>query len=349
MPSRAFYHQTSDGCLSRKSQGFPFPQTFPSANELVENNFNLDMDEWDEWMKWEGPAASDRPESTRQYSTETSSSKASQWTSNININPQIDSNFNRMVLDDAPFMMNDSTVPDLDMELSSPDVPAGPEGRRQYSGYSSLTLDEEQQLRDIAMPSRKRSVVSVDTERESSYSPEPEARTRTKKRKSISKAVEVDAGELCQSRKRGHNAIEKRYRTNLNEKIVLLRESVPSLRVVTEGAVLDEEECDKDTSEKYGKAVILTRAVEYITHLEDCTERLGKEAADLKARVAAFEKLAMSGSIQMNGMPTSPAVKIESLESIKADFQQSTYDKAERIKAEPKPSKRRNSKKSTAL
>lgn len=34
---------------------------------------------------------------------------------------------------------------------------------------------------------------------------------------------------LCQSRKRGHNAIEKKYRTNLNAKIELLREGVPSI------------------------------------------------------------------------------------------------------------------------
>jgi len=34
-------------------------------------------------------------------------------------------------------------------------------------------------------------------------------------------------------KKTAHNMIEKRYRTNLNDKIAALRDSVPSLRVVS--------------------------------------------------------------------------------------------------------------------
>jgi len=48
---------------------------------------------------------------------------------------------------------------------------------------------------------------------------------------------------------------------------------------------------------KSGKAAVLSGAVEYISELENSTKRLGTESAALKARLAAFEKLAMAGSI----------------------------------------------------
>ena len=37
-------------------------------------------------------------------------------------------------------------------------------------------------------------------------------------------------------KKTAHNMIEKRYRTNLNDKIAALRDSVPSLRVMAKNA-----------------------------------------------------------------------------------------------------------------
>lgn len=136
---------------------------------------------------------------------------------------------------------------------------------------------------------------------------------------------------LCQSRKRGHNAIEKRYRTNLNDKIACLREGIPPLwrRSSTElksGDELDGEDSDHDTAEKktcqqkYGKAAILTRALEYIQYLESSTERMGDEVEGLKTRVGAFERLAMSGSVVMNNTPVPPQMLTtkETLESIQA-------------------------------
>jgi len=79
--------------------------------------------------------------------------------------------------------------------------------------------------------------------------------------------------------------------------------------------------------QKYGKAAILTRALEYIKHLENTTQRLGNEVDLLKNRVGAFEKLAMSGSIVLSdrvGLVASGMLvcKSETLESIRADFKQ---------------------------
>ncbi len=146
---------------------------------------------------------------------------------------------------------------------------------------------------------------------------------------------------LCQSRKRGHNAIEKRYRTNLNDKINCLREGIPSLsRQSISDAKSDEEgegsdgEMDRKTvQQKYGKAAILTRALEYIKHLENTTQRLGGEVDVLKTRVGAFEKLAMSGSIVLTGnalgvQTAIDSVKSETLETIQAG----TFSSRTRIK-----------------
>jgi hypothetical protein len=78
----------------------------------------------------------------------------------------------------------------------------------------------------------------------------------------------------------------------------------------------------KTGQQKYGKAAILTRALEYIKHLETTTQRLGSEVDVLKTRVGAFEKLAMSGSIVLNAKvgPQSGLVRVksETLETIQA-------------------------------
>jgi hypothetical protein len=86
----------------------------------------------------------------------------------------------------------------------------------------------------------------------------------------------------------------------------------------------DAEDMDSKTAQqKYGKAAILTRALEYIKHLETTTQRLGSEVDVLTTRVGAFEKLAMSGSIILNGkgldvQSVLSPVKMETLETIQA-------------------------------
>jgi hypothetical protein len=163
----------------------------------------------------------------------------------------------------------------------------------------------------------------------SSPEPEPETRTRqTKKRKS---SIDVPSA-LYQSRKKGHNAIEKRYRTNLNDKINCLRQGIHSInRQSNSDSKSDfeggdsEGEIDKALQQKYGKAAILTRALEYIKHLETITQRLGSEVNVLKTRVGAFEKLAMRGSIILNAKGLSAVsgqslVKSETLENIQASM-----------------------------
>lgn len=99
--------------------------------------------------------------------------------------------------------------------------------------------------------------------------------------------------------------IEKRYRTNLNDKIAALRDSVPSLRVMAGTSKLGEDDEEEDLeglapAHKLNKATVLAKATEYIRHLEKRTKRLQDENEQLKNRLAAFEKLAMGGPMQNN-------------------------------------------------
>ncbi|CRK04020.1 hypothetical protein BN1708_017070, partial [Verticillium longisporum] len=76
----------------------------------------------------------------------------------------------------------------------------------------------------------------------------------SRKRKSSADA-EDDEDELDEDgnqpvKKTAHNMIEKRYRTNLNDKIAALRDSVPSLRIMSKSA--RGEDTTEDREELHG-------------------------------------------------------------------------------------------------
>ena len=85
-------------------------------------------------------------------------------------------------------------------------------------------------------------------------------------------------------RRTAHNAIEKRYRIRLNDKIAELRDSIPSLRMQS-GAGYDGVQSDEfldPRSEgvsmiKVKKSNVLEKATEYVKHLESCNRRLEAE------------------------------------------------------------------------
>jgi hypothetical protein len=207
------------------------------------------------------------------------------------------------------------------------------------SATSTLSLAQQEQLRSIAMPDilryqKRHSPHSASRSRtfKSSSAASPDQQDSSRKRKSSASADDDDdddedgaEGQPPPVKKTAHNMIEKRYRTNLNDKIAALRDSVPSLRagkMNAKGERNNEEKEDlhgltpahklNKVSSIYPshsrladivKATVLSKATEYIRHLEKRNTRLNEENTSMKARIAAFERLFMAGSMGFNPIP----------------------------------------------
>lgn len=113
-----------------------------------------------------------------------------------------------------------------------------------FPALNALSLAQQEKLCSIAMPDQfnygsKHSPQSASSIYKSSVS-SPEGTDNSRKRKSSAEAEEEDDDGSNDKhppvKKTAHNMIEKRYRTNLNDKISALRDSVPSLRVMSKGS-----------------------------------------------------------------------------------------------------------------
>lgn len=244
---------------------------------------------------------------------------------------------------DVPFTFGQSAdmSPAFDFSGNSLSSPLSAELQQQNGFYSPpLWQQQQQQLADNTLfspmpyaqpgfaappppastPSLHHSPDSLNNGRASSSSSHssPEPAVHNKKRKSPSDDDE-DA-DSAPSGKRGgqppkktaHNMIEKRYRNNLNDKIAALRDSVPSLRIMSRANGTEEDDDPEDLegltpAHKLNKATVLSKATEYIRHLEKRNKRMQDEIAALKGRVDSYEKMAISGPMAVHGLGTPDA------------------------------------------
>ncbi|KAK4242723.1 sterol regulatory element-binding protein 1 [Achaetomium macrosporum] len=184
---------------------------------------------------------------------------------------------------------------------------------------NTLTPAQRELLKTIAMPQH----LQYSSPRSAGGSPEsassgqdikagassPEtaepSKTNSRKRKSSAEVDDDDDDDELEQpvKKTAHNMIEKRYRTNLNDKIAALRDSVPSLRIMCKSARGEDTTEDREElhgltpAHKLNKATVLSKATEYIRHLEKRNNRLVEENNNMQARIAAFEKLFMAGAM----------------------------------------------------
>ncbi|KAK0655148.1 hypothetical protein B0T16DRAFT_424199 [Cercophora newfieldiana] len=183
---------------------------------------------------------------------------------------------------------------------------------------SGLTLDAQ---RPLSRPTQPKSIApaptttALATERDDSTKRYP---SRTLKRKSSTPTSEEEGHSAKRSspspppmdrrtsdaghpKKTAHNMIEKRYRTNLNDKITQLRDAVPSLRAThrqvtgSDGeGFMDDELNGLVAVPKLNKATILSKATDYITQLENRNRNLETENNALRGRMEGLEMLLLA-------------------------------------------------------
>jgi len=150
----------------------------------------------------------------------------------------------------------------------------------------------------VATPSLHHSPESSSGKRtslSSQTSPDPPKKRGGRKRKAeVDQEAKNENGDSQDGdeppvKKTSHNVIEKRYRNNLNDKIVELRQSVPALRAMGRDGEDGEDLEGLAPAHKLNKATIMAKATEYIKHLEKRNQKMEDEMAALKARVATVE------------------------------------------------------------
>ncbi|KAK3381517.1 helix-loop-helix DNA-binding domain-containing protein [Podospora didyma] len=99
-----------------------------------------------------------------------------------------------------------------------------------------------------------------------------------------------------------HNDIERKYRTNLKDRIAELRDAVPSLHTIAENGG-DDEGSQPSRTPKVSKGTVLTKATEYIHYLERRNKQIAQEHLDLSRRLQAFEQL-LHASTRAYQMPS---------------------------------------------
>lgn len=306
MTSRAFYHQTSDGCLEKEelveqknAQSLQFLST-----RLMENSSDVNMENGQDWF--EGIGRLEIPDAALEGKCgQESLVESQQWQEMPATGPSGNIS-SQAFLEDALFGLDDTMVPmsaliDPGLGGSSPSVDSRYEDltQRFYHGYSSSSISEDRELQSIATPS----YVPLDAttiEEEMCYSLEPETEVCYKTPKSSTASEGGNTKRLDKNKKHGHNAIEKRYRTRLNEKIAILQQCLPSMRTPLHvEQVNGNTEEDKGpglyAAQKHTKAAVLKVALEYITLLQENIGQLNSKNTLLKTRITAFEKLVSPG------------------------------------------------------
>jgi hypothetical protein len=220
-----------------------------------------------------------------------------------------------------------STVPNMTLPFGQPAVPAfqftgAPAARpipavRSHArgadrGRKSKGKSKAKEKPSLASPTESSPTSSIGhkTHLPSPDPPSPPKRPSIKRQRPEDDEDEASSAQLPQHRL-AHNVIEKRYRTNLNDKISALRDSIPALRAMCRSSS-DEGDCGAEDLEglapaqKINKGVVMAKATEYIKHLEKQNNRMEQEILELRTRVANMETMLSSRYAVPSSMATHP-------------------------------------------
>ncbi|TGJ81731.1 hypothetical protein E0Z10_g7024 [Xylaria hypoxylon] len=129
-----------------------------------------------------------------------------------------------------------------------------------------------------------------------SNTPEPKPRSTATRPSAPSRKNSSEMGEKPKekpknSERAAHNDIERKYRTNLKDKIAELRDAIPSLRAIPEDDDPNSPAGSSRTAPKVSKGTVLTKATEYIHQLERRNRSVAQKNEELARRLQAFEQL----------------------------------------------------------
>jgi hypothetical protein len=309
------------------SSDFPFggmrgPWLSTAGDELTLAAPADDLSSWNEWMQYNPAAASQNPQQSQPPPITSAQATTVPVSAPMYAQAGVPFTFGGSADMPAAFDFNGNA-------LSSPST-VDPQ---QHTGFYSPPMwqqqpppqQQQQQLYTptafahpgppASTPSLHHSPGSLNNGTSSSHS-SPEPATNSKKRKSTDDTDDFDDASSKKAgsqppKKTAHNMIEKRYRTNLNDKIAALRDSVPSLRVMSRPNGTEEDDDPEDLegltpAHKLNKATVLSKATEYIRHLEKRNKRLSDQVATLKGRIESYEKMAISGPMTLHGTVSTP-------------------------------------------
>lgn len=177
-----------------------------------------------------------------------------------------------------PWPNNFHNVPQQSFVNSPEDASYFTEGG-EYSPSSSH-LDSSQQ-QPLVMP-------AIITFKQEPQTPSEDIPPPPKRRKSYT-GTSASTSSPTEDYRKGHNAIEKRYRSNLNAKILSLEQCLPPSETPGDD--------DEVGPARKTKSAILTRAVKHIEFLQQQTRRLTLETEELNRKFSALEKIAIRDSV----------------------------------------------------
>ncbi|KAK4643514.1 hypothetical protein QC761_407470 [Podospora bellae-mahoneyi] len=133
--------------------------------------------------------------------------------------------------------------------------------------------------------------------------PKPGSLHQPKRQGSVSDSKAKEKVKAAGGDRTAHNDIERKYRTNLKDKISELRDAVPSLRTIPEHEE-GEDPNQPSRAPKVSKGAVLTKATEYIHWLERRNKQIVQEHRELSRRLQAFEQLLNATARPQYMMPT---------------------------------------------
>ncbi len=201
--------------------------------------------------------------------------------------------------DEIPYAASNS--PDNDWEHWM-DWDQVPRSSRASTASMQLSTDGHDPQPSSIGTNQSRNLIPISKEGDASPPPAKKRKTSTQCGDSATRPASQDRKSTFVMNK-SHSIVEKRYRTNLNDKIAELRKSVPSLRDDASNSVETER---LSAAPKHNKSTVLTKAIEYIHHLEQRNAYLENVIASLRSQTRNIKSEVVQGG---------DAVRLESSKS----------------------------------